>query len=144
RAHLASGHDAMRDGRHLFGVDLLRWVIAAEASRRGDQDAAFVELRDLWQQTTTMRGLTQFRSIGPDLVRAALATGHPTVAVAVVTEVEDIAARTSIASLTASARRCRALLEGDGPRLLAAATLLDTTPWRLDQARARAEAAELL
>jgi len=144
RGHLAAGHDAMRTGLHLFGVDLLLWVSASEAFGTGDVDGAYAQLSELWHLTGSMRGLTQFRSIAPDLVRAALATGHRAEAAAAVAEVEACAGTCPVASLAAAARRCRAMLADDAQGAVAAAELLDSTPWRLDHARSCEEAAALL
>ncbi len=144
RAHLRAGHEEMRSGLHLFGVDLLLWVTAMEALDAGNVDAAFSQLWELWHLTATMRGLTQFRSIAPDLVKAALATRRGDAATALVIEVEGVAEGCAVTSVVAAARRCRALLDRDADGLVAAAELLEATPWRLDYARACQEAADLL
>ena len=142
--HLAAGHDALQMGRHLFGVDLLLWLTAMRAARAGDADTAFEQLWNLWQVTATMRGLTQYRSFAPDLVRTALATKHLDEAASVATEVAALAERAGVASAVAAAHRCRAMLSGDPAGFTRAAELLQTTPWRLDYARACEDAADAL
>lgn len=144
RGHLEAGHSAMASGRHLFGVDLLIWQTAEEANEAGDQEEAFRQLWELWQLTATMRGLTQFRSIGPRLVRAAIAVGEDAAAAAVVTNLEDLATTCHVASVSAAAHRCRGILEGNPAELVTAAEMSSNTPWRLDHAQACAEAADLL
>ena len=142
--HLAHGHDALRLGHHLFGVDILPWLTALRAEHAADIHAAFDGLWEFWHVSTNMRGLTQYRSFAPDLVRAAVATGHDTEATRVVTEVGALADRVGATSAAAAAYRCRALIAGDPVGLVRAAELLDTTPWRFDFARTSAEAAAAL
>jgi DNA-binding CsgD family transcriptional regulator len=91
-----------------------------------------------------MRGLTQFRSIAPDLVKAAVAAQQLDHAQTVVAEMEEVAELCGVPSIVASALRCRGLLDGDADTLVAAADLLAGTPWRLDHAWARQDAADLL
>jgi len=134
----------MQSGLHLFGVDLLLWLMATDGFRARGGAATFPALWELWAQTATMRGLTQFRSIAPDLVKAAVAAERPDVAEAVVTEIEDLAARSPVPSVLASARRCRALVDGRPEALTSAADLVGATPWRMDYVWACQDAAEVL
>jgi DNA-binding CsgD family transcriptional regulator len=138
--HLAAGHEAMETGLHLFGVDVLLWTTANHAYAAGETDAAFEQLWNLWNLTANLRGLTQFRSYAPLLVRSALASRHHAEAEAVVAELNQRAQVCAVPSVTAAAGRCRALLEDDPSGLLAAADRLQTTPWRLDYLRTRSEA----
>jgi DNA-binding CsgD family transcriptional regulator len=142
-AHLAAGHEAMNQGSHLFGVDLLVWVTATQAMNAGDHGAGFEQLWSLWQLTSPMRGLTQFRSVAPALVLAALATDHVDAGRVVVAELERIAETCRVPSVVAAAQRCRALLHRDPDGLAAAGRLLSTTPWRLDYSHTCLEAATL-
>ena len=142
--HLARGHDALRLGHHLFGVDILLWLTALRAEHAADIHAAFDGLWEFWHVSTNMRGLTQYRSFAPDLVRTAVATGHDTEATRVVTEVGALAERVGATSAAAAAHRCRALVADDPVGLVRAAELLDTTPWRFDFARTSAEASAAL
>lgn len=143
-ARLADGEVARSIGQHLFGLDLLVWVAAERAERDGDRAAALAALWGLWDVTRTMRGLTQFRSLAPDLVRLAVTSGRRADADQVVEDVEALAARSGVPSVIAAGHRCRALVECDPARLVRAADLLDQTPWRIDFARCAAEAADLL
>ena len=143
-AHLSAGHDAMQNGSHLFGVDVLLWVTASAAVRAGDDGAAFEQLWGLWQLTSTMRGLTQFRSIAPLLVDLAQRTGRVDAATVVADEVAHIAEQCAIPSVVGSAQRCRALVHRDAAGLAAAAEVLSATPWRLDYAAACLDAAALM
>jgi len=141
-ASLAAGHEALRMGRHLFGVDLLLWLTSTRAEQAGDIGQAFDLLWELWNLMSPMRGLTQYRSFAPDLVRTAVATGHGDEAAGVITEVEALARRAKVRSAVAAARRCQAMRTGDPDGLQRAAQLLDSTPWRFDVARCCEEAAE--
>lgn len=142
--HLADGQAALQLGHHLFGVDLLLWVSARRALLDGDQQEAFGQLWSFWQMTATMRGLTQYRTIAPDVVRTAVATDHLHEARSVVAEMEEVAERAVVASAVAAAERCRAILSDDPVGLCRAAEMLDTTSWRLDVARVSEEAADAL
>ena len=142
--HLARGHEALHLGHHLFGVDILLWLTALRAEHAADIHTAFDGLLDLWHVSTNMRGLTQYRSFAPDLVRTAVATGHATEATRVVTEVGALAERVGATSATAAAHRCRALVADDPVGLVRATELLDATPWRFDVARTSAEASAAL
>jgi DNA-binding CsgD family transcriptional regulator len=144
RSHLSAGHEAMRSGLHLFGVDLLLWLTATDGFRARGAAATFPALWELWTRTSTMRGLTQFRSIAPDVVKAAVAAERLDAAEAVVTEVESLADRSSTPSLLASARRCRSLLDGRPEALMSAADLVGASPWRMDYVWACRDAAEVL
>jgi DNA-binding NarL/FixJ family response regulator len=142
-ANLAAGHDAMQSGLHRFGVDVLLWTTAAVSADAGDGDGAFATLWQLWELTEPMRGLTQFRTYAPVLVKIAIQTERSDAAATVVAELAERADASSVPSVRAAAQRARALLERDGDALREAAGLLATTPWRLDAAAARGEAAEL-
>lgn len=144
RAHLAAGSQALESGSHLFGVDLLVWVNASMEIDIGNTDEAFRLLDEFWQLTTSMRGLTQFRTIAPDLVRSAIAAGDHPRAATVAADVQLLADRAAAPSATAAALRCRALLSGDPQDLVAAAELLGAGPWRFDFARTCADAAAAL
>lgn len=143
KTNLAAGHDAMQSGLHRFGVDVLLWTTATVATDAGDFDGAFATLWELWQLTATMRGLTQFRSYAPLLVKLAVQTGHDGEATAVVAELDERANTSSVPSVDAAARRARALLARDVAELRQVADLLAKTPWKVDAEAARIEAAEL-
>jgi DNA-binding CsgD family transcriptional regulator len=144
RSHLSAGHDALREGLHLFGVDLLVWLTATDGFRSRGLAATFPPLFELWEQTATMRGLTQFRSIAPDLVKAARAAQKFDRAQAVAMETEDMAERCGVPSVVAAALRCRGLLDDEPDMLVAAADRLAETPWHLDHAWACQDAADVL
>lgn len=144
RSHLSAGHDAMQSGLHLFGVELLLWLMATDGFRARGAAATFPALWELWTHTATMRGLTQFRSIAPDVVKSAVSAERLDAAEAVVAEVERLAERSPAPSVLASARRCRALIDGRPEALISAADLVGATPWRMDYAWACQDAAEVL
>jgi DNA-binding NarL/FixJ family response regulator len=91
-----------------------------------------------------MRGLTQFRSIAPDLVAAAMSAERFDRAQSVVAEMETVAEQSGLASVVASAQRCRGLLDGRVELLVDAADLLSATAWRVDHVHACQDAAEAL
>ena len=118
--HLEAGHAAMQNGSHLFGVDVLAWATASAAMQAGRDHVAFDGLWELWQLTSTMRGLTQFRSIAPLLVKLAITTGQVEAGAVVVGEVERIAVTCAVPSVVGAAQRCQALLNRDPAGLAAA------------------------
>jgi DNA-binding CsgD family transcriptional regulator len=141
REHIAFGHEALRAGRHLFGVDLLMWTDALLAEHEGDVARARDMFLPLWQQLAPMRGLTLGRCFAPDLVRWCRAVGDTDAAASVVDDVERFARNARCASTSAAALRCRGLLHDDAAALAEAAALLSATSWHVDQARTCAEAA---
>ena len=92
RSHLSSGYDAMLSGFHLFGIDVLLWLMATDGFRaRGCADVprALGALGDkqhhAWTHAVSL--------IAPDLVKAAVAAGRIDAAEVVATEVEAFATR---------------------------------------------------
>lgn len=79
--------------------------------------------------------------ICPDLARLAAAAGDRDRAAALVAKTEELAEAQPAVSLTATARLCRGLAEGDPDLLLAAAESYAACRWRLYEAQAREDAA---
>lgn len=128
--HLAAGRAAIALDRHLFGSDLLAWASAKVAAGGGRVGAALDELWRNWELTRSLRGLTQFRVIAPELVRWAVVEGRQDLARSVVDDLADVARASACPSVEATALRCLGLATGDVDHLVEAAELMRTTPWR--------------
>lgn len=141
---LAAGMEALGEGRHLFGVDLLVWVAADVLERRGDGAGALAMIGEAWDRSAAVRGMMGFRILGPVLVRLAAATGATERADAVVTDLDELAARTQISSARGAALRARGLVEGDPDRLLDAVSAFRDSPRRVELAMTCVDAAAAL
>jgi ATP/maltotriose-dependent transcriptional regulator MalT len=107
--------------RHPFGLDLLVWARARLLEITGEPDRARLALHTVWERTTDLRGLVQWRFLGPDLIRLSVATGDFDRARTVAADFEELAGRSSSRSGAAAALRGRGLAEADPDRLAAAA-----------------------
>jgi DNA-binding CsgD family transcriptional regulator len=78
--------------------------------------------------------MIDYRMLGPDLVRLALAVGDTCRARDVSGSVTELAARNDVPSLTGAALRCRGLLDDDADTLQAAVSAYGRSPRRLELA----------
>jgi class 3 adenylate cyclase/DNA-binding CsgD family transcriptional regulator len=140
-AALLAGRTALSEGRHLFGVDVLLWVEATVLEHGGDAAGALALLAAVWEQTATLRGLVQYRNVGPPLARLARAQGDVDLSRTVADEMRCIAARTDAPSAVAAALRTHGLAHDDAGALVRAVETYRTSPRRLDLAEACEDAA---
>jgi DNA-binding CsgD family transcriptional regulator len=140
-ANLAAAQELFADGKHPFGVDVFLWAQAGALEARGEPGQALALLAGVWDQAGAIRGLLQYRSLAPDLVRLALLTGEVNRARAVADDVEQMAASSTALSARAAALRCRGLVESDAALLVDAIVQYRATPRRLDLADTCEEAA---
>lgn len=144
-AHLATGNAIAASGtKHLFGVELLILEQAREARRHGALDQACELLLGVWEATAPIRGLIQWRVVGPEVVRLCVTTGRHREANEIVAGIARIAERSSAPSATATVRRCASLVNRDGHMLAAAADEMLATPRLAEAAGACEDAAETL
>ena len=134
KAALAAGRRALEQGRHLFGVDLLLWAEAAAAEDDGDPAGALALLDLAWEQSAGLRGLVNYRNIGPPLVRLARLHGDQTRCQAVVDVMSTIAARTTAPSAIGAALRAQGLADDDPELLVDAAARYRASPRRIELA----------
>ena len=97
-----------------------RWAQALILEADGQADEAYAVLAGCWDWCARHDVALEYRVLGPDLVRLALASGDPDRARAVAAAVAGLAEKNQIPSLTGAALRCRGLA-GDDPETLAAA-----------------------
>ena len=135
----------MAAGAHLFRVDVLLWSRACALELDGEPAEALALLASVWDQTASLRGLLQYRNLGPDLVRLAQSQGNdgrePR---QVADDMQLLADRSAVASVGAAARRARGLATGDCGVLVDAASRYRSTPRRVELAACCEEAAASL
>jgi DNA-binding NarL/FixJ family response regulator/predicted transcriptional regulator len=120
--HISAGETFYAAGsRHPFGIDLLVSARASLLEITGEPERARMALHTVWQRTTNLRGLIQWRYLGPDLIRLSVAAGDLDHARTVATDMEQLAGQSSSRSGAAAALRARGLAEQDPDRLVAAA-----------------------
>ncbi len=143
-SHRAAGNAALANGLHLFGVDVLLWANARALEAGGDDAGALQILRELWQHTGWLRGLSQYQNFAPDLVRLAAVSGEHALAREVADATAALAEQSSVASARATALRCRGLADRDSDAFGAAIDVYRSTPRAVDLAACCEEAADLL
>lgn len=143
--HLDRANAIVESGAfHLFGVDMLLWARALLLEDHGETDRALALLDPFWDQAANLRGLIQWRHVGPDLVRLCRAGGDVERAKEVAADMTTIAARSTSPSAAAAARRGRGLADGDPDTLIDAANGMRSTRRVIDTAATCTEAGALL
>ena len=97
-----------------------QWARALILEADGRADEAYAVLAGCWDWCARHSLAAEYRVLGPDLIRLALASGNPERARAVAAAVAGLAERNQVPSLTGAALRCRGLARDD-PETLAAA-----------------------
>ena len=129
---------------HLFGIDILAAVQARQLNARQEIEAACDLLTAVWGATAPLRGLIQWRLIGPQLVGLSVATGRVAQTATVVDELRALAARSPAVSAAATAMRAEGLANRDAGLLVQAADALLATPRRIEAADAAEDAVHAL
>lgn len=96
------------------------WARALLLEANGKIADALGTLAECWDRCARSGHTLEYRVIGADLVRLALAAGETGRARDVSASVAELAARNNVSSLTGAALRCRGLLDDDAEVLLAA------------------------
>ena len=97
-----------------------QWARALILEADGHADQAYAVLAGCWDWCA-QRGLAaEYRVLGPDLIRLALASGDRERARAAAAAVARLAGRNEVPSLAGAALRCRGLADGDAETLAAA------------------------
>jgi DNA-binding CsgD family transcriptional regulator len=113
-----------------------RWARALILEADGQQDEAYAVLAGCWDWCAR-RGLAlEYRALGPDLVRLAVASGDRDHARAVASAVAGLADRNRVPSLTGVALRCRGVADDDPETLAAAVRSCQAGPRPLELAGA--------
>jgi DNA-binding NarL/FixJ family response regulator len=120
------------------------WASMLMASASGRHDRAVAAAERLVHVTESLGSPVRYRLYGPDIVRV-LVRGGDLVSARVVARSSDIAAqRAGLASVTASARLCRGLLDRDTALISEAVELFEAGPRRFEAAISRSWLAEEL
>ena len=106
-AHAGAGQAEFMTTGPAVGLDLLLWSRALLLEGTVGPAAALAVLGGVWDLATPMRYLLAYRSIGPDLVRVAVAVGDEARARAVTEEVETGARQFGAPTSLGAALRCR-------------------------------------
>jgi DNA-binding CsgD family transcriptional regulator len=98
-----------------------QWARALILEADGQAGQAYAVLAGCWDWCARHGHALEYRVLGPDLTRLALASGDPERARAVAAAVTGLAARNQVSSLAGAALRCRGLVGDDAETLAAAA-----------------------
>lgn len=144
-AHLIAGENIVASGtKHLFGLEMLILERARVAWHHQDVDDACDLLLAMWDTTAPIRGLIQWRLIGPDAVKLCLAAGRHREADGIVTGLGLTAGRSTAPSAAATMQRCAGLVKRDSRMLAVAADAMLATDRLAEAAGACEDAAEAL
>jgi DNA-binding CsgD family transcriptional regulator len=97
-----------------------QWARALILEADGRADEAHAVLAGCWDWYARRGHALEYRVIGPDLIRLALAAGDQERARAVAAAVTGLAEKNQVPSLTGAALRCQGLANGDAEALAAA------------------------
>jgi ATP/maltotriose-dependent transcriptional regulator MalT len=123
-----------------FRAQWAAWAQALLLEADGQAAAALTTLAECWDRCAELGFTLDYRLIGTDLVRLALAGGEPGMALDVAAAVTEVADQNDVSSLTGAALRCRGLAEDDAELLYAAARAYERGPRQLELALAREDA----
>jgi DNA-binding CsgD family transcriptional regulator len=128
-----------------LGLDLVLWTRGLLAEARGDVTGALASMSETWELLTTWGYFWNWRSIGPEVVRLAVACGDRARAEDVTAMCEQGARMAGdVPTAAGAALRCRGLLEGDADVLVAAVEAHRRGPRPLELGLACEEAARAL
>jgi DNA-binding CsgD family transcriptional regulator/tetratricopeptide (TPR) repeat protein len=116
------------------------WAQALVLEAQDKRAEAFVTLAEAWDLCTQLGFTLEYRALGPDLVRLALAVGDTARARDVSARVTELAARNEVPSLTGAALLCHGLAEDDPETLQAAVDAYAGSPRPLELALAAEDA----
>jgi DNA-binding CsgD family transcriptional regulator len=91
----------------------IAWCSSLILEAEGDITTAVNVLAGAWAALAPIRYFIAYRSIGPDLVRLALAAAERERALAVARDMEEGARRSGVSTAVGAALRCRGLVDGD-------------------------------
>ncbi|MBO0810546.1 MAG: hypothetical protein J2P23_00710 [Microlunatus sp.] len=120
------------------------WARALALEAGGRPADAYAALAEVWDQCAGIGFVIDYRVLGPDLVRLALAQGDHQRAADVAAAVTRLAEDNDVPSLTGAALRCRGLADSDVGTLIAAAEAYAHSPRRFDLAQACEDAGTAL
>ncbi|HVL80372.1 MAG TPA: AAA family ATPase [Actinomycetota bacterium] len=138
------GEDLVSSGGPQAGAGWLAWARALLLEASGRTEDAVALLAGVLELDRALGLLTEYWSLGPDLVRMAVAVGATGPAQDAVAGIEEVAERLGTSTDQAAALRCRGVLEDDPDMLLASIETYRTTPRHPERAFACEDAAVVL
>lgn len=121
---LDQAEEILRTNGPQLGAGAVIWAKGLLAEARGEKDLALMTLREGWAlygHFGYVQDFYGYRSVGPDVVRVALAAGDTSFARSVVGDLQRLATRDTIRASDAAFLRARGLLDSDANTLLQAA-----------------------
>lgn len=143
-AHLAAAETLFEQTGPDFGVEWMLLARASIAEAGGDAATAHATLTQAWDLLSAVGSRFHYRTLGPDLVRLALAEGDADRAARVTGALEDLAGQEAVPSLSGVAAYARGLVAAEPDQLTQAADHLRAARRPLATARALEDAAVLL
>ena len=128
-----------------YNAGAVAFALAGLKAATGDSQGAYDLLLRCWRADTARGSRYYHRRLAPDLVRLALALGHPDVAAEVADALAaDVALAPDVGSVRSVALRCRGLVDDDVEPALESVALARHTPLLLEHTGACEDAAMLL
>ncbi len=140
----AAGEAELLASGPAVGIDFLFWARALLHEAHGSTDAAFAVLGAAWQIAAPMRYMLSYRSLGPDLVRLAVARDDLATARAVSEEMEHGSRKSGSATANGAALLCRGLVDDDSEMLTRAVAAYREGPRPHERALAAEAAGAML
>jgi DNA-binding CsgD family transcriptional regulator/tetratricopeptide (TPR) repeat protein len=128
-----------------YNAGILAYAVAGLKAAEGNPQGAYAVLLRCWRYDTGRDCRFYYRWLGPDLVRLAMALGHPDVAAEVAATAAAAAALApEVPTVRSFALRCQGLVSGEVEPLLEAVVLSRKAPLLVEHAGACEDAAKLL
>jgi DNA-binding CsgD family transcriptional regulator/tetratricopeptide (TPR) repeat protein len=128
-----------------YNAGILAFAVAGVRAAEGNQQGAYEVLLRCWRGDVARDNRFYHRWLAPDLVRLALALGHPGVAAEVTdTVAAGVALAPEVPTVRSLALRCRGLVDGAVEPLLEAVALARQAPLLIEHGGACEDAASLL
>ncbi len=145
-SELAGGLAGAVAGEELpYNAGAVAFALSGLRAATGDRQGAYDLLLRCWRSDAAGGSRYYHRRLAPDLVRLALALGHPHVATEVAdTLADDVALAPDVGSVRGTALRCRALVDEAADAALEAVDLARHAPLLLEHSGACEDAATLL
>ncbi|MGE5830983.1 MAG: helix-turn-helix transcriptional regulator [Micromonosporaceae bacterium] len=136
---------ALESDQLTYNAGILAFAVAGLKAAEGDRPGAYDLLLRCWQFDAARENRFYHRALAPDLVRLALALGHPVVAAEVAGEVvAGVALAPEVPTVRSLALRCQGLVDGEVEPMIEAVALARKAPLLVEHAGACEDAAGLL
>jgi DNA-binding CsgD family transcriptional regulator len=128
-----------------YNAGVIAFAVAGLKEAEGDQQGAYDVLLRCWRFEAAREDRYYHRCLAPDLVRLALAHGHPDVAAEVAdTVAAGVALAPDVPTIRSLALRCQGLVDGEIEPMIEAVAVVRPTPLLVEHTGACEDAARLL